>query len=250
MNTHPSVKSLPLRLAFCPGAYGWGCLAYLLQSRFVHYFDLNATPYYNRMGTMLERLILESKVEILEKLLQHDVDINRYINSSWGLPTPLVHAMDQYQDFTVSNNALSVARWKVLRLLVTHGCDVNAASIVPTFLITSYVSDEKCAPVTIASHPEVLELLILAGADISEDFSRRGNLENIVLQSRLQVYSLKHWSRLSLRAAIKSNRTIKVHELRGILPPALVDYLMLTDIDDIEDKYASNIQKVVCDSSK
>lgn len=45
------------------------------------------------------------------------------------------------------------------------------------------------------------------------------------------VQSLKHLNMLSVKAALKTSK------LGGILPAALLDFLILPEFDDIEEKY-------------
>lgn len=91
--------------------------------------------------------------------------------------------------------------------------------------------------------PELQELLALAGADPSPVLGTDGQKPEEYTQQH--VNSLKHVSRLSVRAAVKTNYPIKVHKLRELLPPTLVNYILLADIDDIERKYNlfTNISK-------
>lgn len=250
--SHNSLKHTLVSLA---SSYNWNCVKYLLQDMFVDHFDINATYASN---TLLGLVVRYCKVNILEQLLKNDIDINK----ADGLGKyPITSAICEF----VANESLN--HWKVLKLLIVHGCDVDIVTPdengirQPHFSPVGFVVNTRI--------PEVLAILVLAGADLSQvpaetyeyqeeeldylwpdrahlvedNLMDRAEDEDVdvdiknILRNHEQVSSLQHLSRLSVRSALKSNSPIIFHKLRGLFPDPLIEYLKLADIDKIETKY-------------
>lgn len=201
----------------------WECVQYLLQDRYVHLFSLNST--------LLVRVIAEQKYAVLGAILRHEVDLNSLCTHG---SAPLMHAMFWYEKVI-----RSLTSWNILKMLVKHGADVNAISTTRVNNQVHTFSQKQVAPITVASHPEVMELLILAGAKSpmvnSEGLNHKLDVD-VIINCR-QPPALTHLCRLSIRAACRIRHSMKINKLTGILPPALLQYLMLPEVRDIEEKY-------------
>ena len=126
----------------------------------------------------------------------------------------MMSATNKYLDNKTGTN------WQLVRLLVSYGS---------LFKENSFFHD--CPP-------ELMEMLILAGITPRAGIKyMKPKIKQQIVQNPMQVASLKHLSRLTIRAACKRNPPIKFRKLNGILPPALVSYLRLPEIDEIEEKY-------------
>ena len=242
-SSHRSLTYVPLKLAL---KARWKCMRYVLQERFVNHFDLNACPCYVD-GTLLTNVAGAENSDLLEKLLNYDIDINKPNTDG----TPLMHAVNRYMYMRESGGSEA---WKTLKLLISNGCALNGLTLYPYTSVMKLI--EPQLPRRIPEFLEVLEVFILAGASkcllnkictrceethaTDEGIDR---VKNIIQQSYEHVQSLKHLSRLSMRAALITNNPIKVHKLKGKLPPVLLDYLMFPDIADIEIKYGGVMHK-------
>ena len=94
---------------------------------------------------------------------------------------------------------------------------------------------------------ELLEMLIIGGADLNQSGALQAKptghtkieteISQILADAHQQAGSLKHLCRLRVRATCSTRGKLRVSKLNGVLPSALVNYLILSDIDAIELKY-------------
>ena len=161
----------------------------------------------------------------------------------------------------------SPGRWRIVRTLISEGCNVNATKCTEEGSDDVLELSEQCTPVMIACDygcTALVKVLILAGADVASLLDDKGHyarrtlnfdpksmdsIENVILCSVTEVKSLKHLSRLCVRATLTKNRFSKVSSLSGVLPSGLMHYLMLPEIDDIEEEFKMpkvKLKKHVC----
>eukprot|EP00918_Siedleckia_nematoides_P081943 GHVU01179646.1.p1 GENE.GHVU01179646.1~~GHVU01179646.1.p1 ORF type:complete len:358 (-),score=21.67 GHVU01179646.1:300-1373(-) len=224
VGSHTSLRKLPVWFAHRDR---WELVTDLLQEKYIKYFYLDAT-FNNR--TLLTLLIDAGKLDLLKHLLKYNININK--RDARG--TPIGYAIDRY---VKSDTGTKLKNWIIFRLLISHGYDINNGVISYTTL--DYRLQQQKLRLC-----ELVETLILAGADLSlvqrirsMHLGEKQNLQVIIQQSRENVPTLKHCSRLGVRAACRSNTPIQFHKLREVLPSVLVDFLMLPEIDKIEQKY-------------
>lgn len=305
--SHSSLTCLAFNLA---SLKKWACLSYILQERFVTFFDLNMSPkpvarsygidleieldsrepddYWGdvydecqecelewgyeepqettKIYSLLTNVVYNEELGILELLLEHDIDMNT-------LPT-LLEVIMYYSQYK------TLPSWKMMRLLVSNGYNVDeeiyqflrCEKFFPTFPTDDHYEDRNSE---LEEVPEIMDMLVLAraslpsvpqenisgrdrfgiylhiadfyaqGADTSSisheghecDFDRELTISSYFRQNSQKVPSLKHLSRMIVRAVCSITGRPRISKLNSVLPHNLVNYLLLPEIDDIERKY-------------
>jgi hypothetical protein len=240
-------NSLPGILVYitCDLVANESVLRYILQSRFREHLDLDFEL--DNTDTLISGALNRQEIEFIYTVLQYDVNVNKA--NRHGM-TPLgisvsntVHRRPNqphiFKDFIKT------------RALLHYGCDTNVPWVKWPYSMP--ISASPCFAVQLAhrfARPELLEMLIIAGADVSvvepyrrfypvqeteDEILRKAKCQSIVDIALSQPKSMKCLARFCIRNSVGINLPRKLYELKGILPPVLLQYLFIPEMNSISE---------------